>query len=71
MGLKGLWRKLIGDNYNGTPNSYICPRVGNVWSELENVMKDFEVCTFWRAEFFFVENGELIDLLETHIAYWD
>ena len=56
------------DNYNGTPNSYICPRVGNVWSDLENVMKDFESAHFGELNFFFVENGELIDLLETHIA---
>jgi len=56
------------DNYNGHPNYYICPRVGGFWSDLEDVMANFESAHFGELNFFFVENGELINLLETHIA---
>lgn len=58
------------DNFNGHPNVYICQRfLGNtLWEDLEGVMTTFEAAHFGEINFFFIENGELIDLLETHIA---
>ena len=54
---------------NISPNgSYICPRFDNSWTALEDVMTEFEQAHFGEINFFFIENGELIDLLETHLA---
>ncbi|MBK8245081.1 MAG: hypothetical protein IPK88_16765 [Saprospiraceae bacterium] len=50
------------------PNRYICPRVGTTWSSLEEAMTTFEQSHFGEINFFFIENGELVSLLETHIA---
>ncbi len=59
------------DNFpsNGDPNgSYICPRFDNSWTALEDVMTEFEQSHFGEINFFFIENGELIALLEDHLA---
>jgi hypothetical protein len=59
------------DNYPSTshPNGpYICPRFDNSWSALEDAMTAFEQSHFGEINFFFTDNGELVDLLENHIA---
>lgn len=58
------------DNFTGHPNDYICQRFYNntLWLDLETEMANFEQAHFGEINFFFVENGELIDLLESHIA---
>lgn len=59
------------DNYPSTssPNGpYICPRFDNSWSALENAMTTFEQSHFGEINFFFTDNGELVSLLEGHIA---
>ncbi|MBP8893751.1 MAG: hypothetical protein KBH09_15460 [Saprospiraceae bacterium] len=58
------------DNYSGHPNAYICQRFlgTTLWEDLETVMTNFEQAHFGEINFFFIENGELLDLLETHIA---
>ncbi len=50
------------------PNGYICPRVGTTWSSLEEAMKTFEQSHFGEINFFFIENGELVSFLETHLT---
>lgn len=59
------------DNYPSTshPNRpYICPRFKNSWIALEDAMAAFEQSHFGEINFFFIENGELVSLLEGHIA---
>lgn len=58
------------DNFGGHPNEYLCQRyIGTtLWGDLESAMTTFEQAHFGEINFFFVENGELINMLETHIA---
>lgn len=59
------------DNYPSTssPNGpYICPRFDNSWAGLENAMTAFEQSHFGEINFFFTDNGELVGLLEDHLA---
>lgn len=58
------------DNYPSTSNPnwpYICPRFDNSWTALEDAMTTFEQSHFGEINFFFTDNGELVDLLENHI----
>lgn len=59
------------DNFPSTssPNgSYICPRFDNSWSGLENAITAFEQSRFGEINFFFTDNGELVGILEDHLA---
>ncbi|MBX7163179.1 MAG: T9SS type A sorting domain-containing protein [Saprospiraceae bacterium] len=58
------------DNFPSSirPNVYVCPRFNGRWDDLEYTMKSFEQAHFGEINFFFIENGELIDILESHIA---
>ncbi len=58
------------DNFPSSiqPNAYVCPRFNGRWDDLENVMTAFEQAHFGEINFFFIENGELIDILESHIV---
>ncbi|MEZ4906634.1 MAG: hypothetical protein R2771_03080 [Saprospiraceae bacterium] len=52
-----------------SPNSrYICPRFDGTWDALEQAMDEFENNHFGDINFFFIDNGELVNLLEEHMA---
>lgn len=55
------------DNLPSTtrPYAYICPRFDGEWDELESAITTYEQDHFGEINFFFVDNGELVELLES------
>ena len=58
------------DNFpsHSSPNRYICPRFDNSWESLHEEMVAYESAHQGEINFFFIDNGELVELLEEHIA---
>lgn len=63
------YAKANADNHPSTssPNKYICPRFQYSWPALEDAMTSFEQAHFGEINFFFTDNGALVDTLEKHI----